>query len=123
MATYAIGDIQGCFDSLQRLLAECSFDSSADRLWLVGDLVNRGPRSLDTLRFVRGLGDAARINGDVYDPGAGLHQRERVPANQPRGAGAGHIRRADHQVGLTQSALQVSWRGEERLRPAPKAGV
>jgi len=59
LATYAIGDIQGCFDSLQRLLAHCAFDPATDRLWLVGDLVNRGPRSLETLRFVRDLGGAA----------------------------------------------------------------
>jgi len=59
MATYAIGDIQGCFDSLQHLLEKCRFNPAADRLWLVGDLVNRGPRSLDTLRFVRDLGSAA----------------------------------------------------------------
>ena len=59
MATYAIGDIQGCFASFSRLLEQCRFDSEKDRLWLVGDLVNRGPRSLETLRFVRDLGTAA----------------------------------------------------------------
>lgn len=59
MATYAVGDIQGCFASLQSLLEKCSFSPEFDRLWLVGDLVNRGPRSLETLRFVKGLGDRA----------------------------------------------------------------
>ena len=59
MATYAIGDIQGCFASFSRLLKHCRFDPAVDRLWLVGDLVNRGPRSLETLRFVRDLGTAA----------------------------------------------------------------
>ena len=59
MARYAIGDIQGCFDSFSRLLERCAFDPAADQLWLVGDLVNRGPRSLETLRYVRDLGASA----------------------------------------------------------------
>ena len=59
MAVYAIGDIQGCFDELQALLAQIGFDRQKDRLWFTGDLVNRGPKSLETLRFVKGLGERA----------------------------------------------------------------
>jgi bis(5'-nucleosyl)-tetraphosphatase (symmetrical) len=59
VTTYAIGDIQGCFDSFQHLLDLIRFDPARDRLWLVGDLVNRGPHSLETLRFVKSLGKAA----------------------------------------------------------------
>lgn len=59
MPTYAIGDIQGCFDELQELLSVIGYDRHKDRLWFVGDLVNRGPKSLETLRFVRDLGSSA----------------------------------------------------------------
>lgn len=59
MATYAIGDIQGCFEPFQALLEQIQFDPSKDRLWLTGDLINRGPGSLQTLRYVRALGDRA----------------------------------------------------------------
>jgi bis(5'-nucleosyl)-tetraphosphatase (symmetrical) len=59
MAIYAVGDVQGCYAELQQLLEQVRFDPARDRLWLVGDLVNRGPASLEVLRLVRSLGNSA----------------------------------------------------------------
>ena len=59
MAVYAIGDLQGCYDEFCRLLDTIRFDASRDTLWLAGDLVNRGPKSLQTLRMVKALGQSA----------------------------------------------------------------
>ncbi|HES76381.1 MAG TPA: symmetrical bis(5'-nucleosyl)-tetraphosphatase [bacterium] len=59
MATYVIGDLQGCLEPLKRLLEQIRFDPGHDTLWFVGDVVNRGPQSLQTLRFVRDLEHAA----------------------------------------------------------------
>ncbi len=59
MAVYVIGDVQGCYSGLMRLLEKIQFDRASDKLWFCGDLVNRGPDSLLTLKFVRSLGDSA----------------------------------------------------------------
>ena len=59
MANCFVGDIQGCYDDLRRLLELADFDPVTDRLWLAGDLVARGPDSLSVLRFAKSLGDSA----------------------------------------------------------------
>jgi len=69
MATYIIGDIQGCYDPLQRMLEKVQFDTAKDHLWIPGDLVNRGGQSLETLRLLHSLGDRFRMslgNHDLY---------------------------------------------------------
>lgn len=59
MTVYAIGDVQGSYDELRRLLDRVNFDPATDKAWFAGDLVNRGPQSRETLLFVRSLGDRA----------------------------------------------------------------
>lgn len=84
MATFAIGDIQGCWEPLERLLEALPYDPARDRLWLVGDLVNRGPGSLEVLRWARDLDDRAVVvlgNHDLHLIGRALGATSERPGD------------------------------------------
>lgn len=69
MTDYAIGDIQGCYERLRDVLAKVDFSPSRDRLWVAGDLINRGPSSLQTLRYIESLGSSSVVvlgNHDLH---------------------------------------------------------
>lgn len=88
MANYIVGDIQGCFDELQLLLEKAHFSKQKDTLWFAGDLVARGPKSLETLRFVKSLGNSAQVvlgNHDLHllAVSLGLHPVKAKDKTQP----------------------------------------
>ncbi|MFT4631699.1 MAG: bis(5'-nucleosyl)-tetraphosphatase (symmetrical) [Candidatus Azotimanducaceae bacterium] len=64
MSTYVIGDVQGCYDELQTLLATLKFNPQRDAVWFVGDLINRGPKNLETIRFIRDLPNSRVVLGN-----------------------------------------------------------
>jgi bis(5'-nucleosyl)-tetraphosphatase (symmetrical) len=83
VAVYAVGDIQGCFSALQRLIDKIGFNPSKDTLWFVGDLVNRGPESLAVVRWVKALGSSAVVVLGNHD----LHLLASAEGVRPLGKG------------------------------------
>ena len=86
MAVWAIGDIQGCFDSFQKILKKVKFDPKVDTLWVAGDLVNRGDKSLETLNYLYSIRDSIKVvlgNHDIALISAYAGVKKSNPTIQP----------------------------------------
>jgi len=102
MSVYAVGDVQGCYEPLMRLLERIEFDPVEDKLWFAGDLVNRGPQSLEVLRFIKGLGERAVSVLGNHD----LHLLA-VHANHPRHRSRDHT--LDRILGAPDCDELIDW--------------
>ena len=108
MATFAVGDIQGCYRALQRVLEKASFDRSKDRVWLTGDLVNRGPDSTRVLRWARALGDRAVVV-------LGNHDLHLLAIAHGKGTGERCRRTLARILEEPDGAELVQWLGRQKL--------
>ncbi len=134
MATYIVGDIQGCYDALQRLLEKIQFDPASDRLWCPGDLVNRGGQSLETLRLLESLGDRFTMtlgNHDIYllkedwkypDGGSASREMDVILHAHDRARLMDWLRQqplafwsADHNVLMVHAGVIPQWTLEQTL--------
>ncbi len=133
MARYAIGDLQGCLKPLQCLLSEVDFNPSQDELWLVGDLVNRGPDSLATLRYLYSIADSLHItlgNHDLHclalargHTSRGRHPSLKALLNAPDmpqlmdwlQSQALVLRSADGRYLMSHAGLPPQWSSEQAL--------
>ncbi len=139
MTVYAISDVQGCQRELESLLERIAFDAARDRLWFVGDLVNRGPDSLGVLRFVRKLGKTAVTvlgNHDLHllavaaGAGRGLRRerhdsgtcsRRRIATSCSTGCDTGRSCTTTREVGfaMVHAGLPPQWTLAQALRDEP----
>lgn len=107
MSAYAIGDIQGCYQSLKSLLEKIHFDPQEDQLWLVGDLINRGPDSLATLRYLYSIRHAIKIvlgNHDLHFIAAHYGLRKK-----------GKLDTLDELLAAPDCQLLVDWLAQQPL--------
>jgi bis(5'-nucleosyl)-tetraphosphatase (symmetrical) len=107
MAIYFTGDVQGCYDELVALLQQVNFDQTKDELWLVGDIVARGPKSLETLRLIKSMGESAKMVLGNHD----LHLLATY-------AGLKKVKEKDHLTDLLQAddaAELMDWLAQQPL--------